>query len=152
MRRNSASLPALLSALQFRSARADGLQALDESEWPELLEFCDLAHLTLPLWRNCADRLPDWVRERMEQNASDNAKRFDNVKRIYLELAKALEDVQVEYLVLKGFAQYPGYVEDPRLRMQSDIDLYCPSGSILRAQDALLTLRYQPLRGLENLP
>jgi hypothetical protein len=152
MRRNSASLPALLSALQFRSARAEGLQALDESEWPELLEFCDLAHLTLPLWRNCADLLPDWVRERMEQNASDNAKRFDNVKRVHLELAKALENVQVEYLVLKGFAQYPGYVEDPRLRMQSDIDLYCPSGSILRAQDALLRLGYEPLRGLENLP
>jgi hypothetical protein len=100
---------------------------LDESAWHELLEFCDLAHLTLALWRNCRDMdvLPDWVRERMQRNASDNARRFDNIKRAYLELAKALEDVQVEHLVIKGFAQYPGYVEDPRLRMQSDIDIYC---------------------------
>jgi hypothetical protein len=128
------------------------LRALDESEWHELLGFCDFAHLTLLLWRNCADVLPNWVRERMERNASDNAKRFDNVKRVYLELAKVLEDVQVEYLVLKGFAQYPGYVENPRLRMQSDIDIHCPPESILRARDALLSLGYHPLRGLEHLP
>ena len=128
------------------------MRALDESGWHELLEFCDFAHLTLLLWRNCADVLPDWVRERMERNASDNAKRFNNLKRIYLELAKVLEDVQVEYLVLKGFAQYPGYVENPRLRMQSDIDIHCPPESILRARDALLSLGYHPLRGLEHLP
>jgi hypothetical protein len=152
MRRNPALLPALLSALRFHGAHSEALQALDEPEWHELLEFCDLAHLTLPLWRNCADVLPDWVRERMERNSSDNARRFDNIKRVYLELSKALDDVQVEYLVIKGFAQYPGYVEDPRLRMQSDIDIYCPSESILRARDALLNLGYQPLRGLENLP
>jgi hypothetical protein len=154
MRRNPAPLPALLSALQFRRAHPEALQMLDESAWHELLEFCDLAHLTLALWRNCRDMdvLPDWVRERMQRNASDNARRFDNIKRAYLELAKALEDVQVEHLVIKGFAQYPGYVEDPRLRMQSDIDIYCLSGSILRARDALLSLSYQPLLGLENLP
>jgi hypothetical protein len=154
MRRNSALLAALLPLLQFRSPRPEALQALHESDWPELLEFCDLAHLTLPLWRNCRDAevLPDWVRARMERNGADNARRFDNIKRAYSELAKTLEDVQVEYLVIKGFAQYPGYVEDPRLRMQSDIDIYTPSGSILRAQDALLSLGYQPLRGLEKLP
>jgi hypothetical protein len=152
MRRNPAPLPALLSALQFRAAHPEALRVLGESEWHELLEFCDLAHLTLPLRQNCGDVLPDWVRARMERNASDNAKRFDNVKRVYLELAKAIKDVQVEHLVIKGFAQYPGYVEHPRLRMQSDIDIYCPSESILHARDALLSLGYQPLRGDENLP
>jgi hypothetical protein len=97
MRRIPHHVQALLSALQFRSAHPEALQALGESEWRELLEFCDLAHLTLPLWRNCSDVdvLPDWVRERMERNAFDNAKRFENIKRDYLELSKALEDVQV---------------------------------------------------------
>ena len=154
MPQNPALLPALLSALQFHGAHFEALQALDESEWCELLEFCDLAHLTLPLWRNCrdVDVLPDWVRERMKRNASDNAKRFDNINGVYLEMSKALGDLQVEYLVIKGFAQHPGYVEDPRLRMQSDIDIYCPLESILRARDALLSLGYQPLLGLENLP
>ena len=152
MRRIPHYVRALLSALQFRGDDPEGLRSLDESEWRELLEFSDLAHLTLPLWRNCADVLPDWVRERIERNVSDNAKRFDNVNHVYLEVAKALDDVQVEYLVLKGFAQYPGYVEDPRLRMQSDIDLYCPEDGILRARDALLNLGYEPICGLERLP
>jgi MFS family permease len=152
MRRIPHHVQALLSALLFHDAHYDRLQSLDESEWRELLEFCDLAHLTIPLLQNCRHVLPDWVRERIERNASDNAKRFERIKRIYLEMAKALEDVQVEYLVIKGFAQYPGYVEDPRLRMQSDIDLYCPSESIFRARDQLLNLGYRPLRGLEHLP
>src|ERR1700683_1712182 len=138
MRRKPAPLPALLSALQFHGAHPEALEALDDSACHELRECCGLAHLPLPLWRDCADVFPGWVRERLERNASDNARRFDNIKRVYLELAKALEDVQVEYLVIKGFAQFPGYVEDPRLRMQSDIDIYCPPESILRATDALL--------------
>jgi MFS family permease len=152
MRRIPHHVQALLSALQFRSAHPEALQSLDDPEWHELLQFCDLAHLTFPLGRTCRDVLPDWVRERIEQNASDNAKRFENIKHVYSELAKALDDAQVEYLVIKGFAQYPGYVEDPRLRMQSDIDIYCPSESIFHARDQLLSLGYQPLRGLEHLP
>ncbi len=152
MRRIPHFLDALLSALQFRSAHPEALQTLDESEWHDLLEFCDLAHLTLPLWRNCGNVLPGWVRGRMERNASDNAKRFERIQLVYLELAKAFADVQVEYLVIKGFTQYPGYVEDPRLRMQSDIDIYCPSNSIFRARDQLIALDYEPLRGLEKLP
>jgi hypothetical protein len=157
MRRIPHNVRGLLAALKFHGADLQGLRSLDESEWRELLEFSDLAHLTLHLWRNCADVLPVWVRERIQRNAADNAKRFDNVKRVYLEAGKALDDAQVNYLVLKGFAQYPGYVEDPRLRMQSDIDLYCPSehcpeDGILRARDALLNLGYEPIRGLERLP
>ncbi len=143
---------ALLAALKFQDAQPEALRSLDESEWRELLEFTDLAHMTFPLWRTCTNFLPDWVRERLERNAADNALRFQNIKAVYLELATALADVEVEHLVIKGFAQYPGYVEDPRLRMQSDIDLYCPSESILCARDKLLTLDYQPLRGLEHLP
>jgi MFS family permease len=138
------SVQALLATLQFRNAYPEALASLDESQWHELLQFCDLAHLTFPLWRNSGDVLPGWVEERIEANASDNAKRFERIKHAYLEVANALEQVHVEHLVIKGFAQYPGYVEDPRLRMQSDIDLYCPSESIFRARDKLLTLGYQP--------
>jgi MFS family permease len=143
---------ALLSALQFQNAEPGELAALHETEWQELLEFCDLAHLTFPLLQSGRNVLPGWVRERLEQNAADNANRFENIKLVYSEMAKVFADAQVEHLVIKGFAQYPGYVEDPRLRMQSDIDIYCPSPSILRARDQLLSLGYEPQRGLERLP
>jgi predicted MFS family arabinose efflux permease len=143
---------ALLAALKFQGAQPEALRSLHDSEWRDLLEFTDLAHMTFPLWRTCTNLLPNWVRERLERNAADNTLRFQNIKAVYSELATALTEVEVEHLVLKGFAQYPGYVEDPRLRMQSDIDLYCPSESILCARDKLLTLGYQPLKGLEHLP
>ncbi len=150
MRRIPHHVRALLSALQFRDPNLEGLRSLQESEWRELLQFCDLAHLTFALWRNCGNVLPAWVRERIERNASDNAKRFERIKDVYAELAAALDDAHIQYLVLKGFAQYPGYVEDPRLRMQSDIDIYCPSESIFRARDKLLTLGYQTPQILED--
>jgi MFS family permease len=152
MRQIPHHVQAFLLALRFQSVQMETLQSLDKSQWQELLEFCDLAHMTFPLWRNCGEILPGWVRERIERNASDNAKRFERIKQVYLEVGKALDDVHAEYLLIKGFAQYPGYVEDPRLRMQSDIDFYCPSGSIFRARDKLLTLGYQPMTGLEQLP
>jgi predicted MFS family arabinose efflux permease len=150
MRQIPHHIQALLAALQFRNADPEALRSLDESEWHALLEFCDLAHLTFPLWRNSGDVLPPWVRKRIELNASDNAQRFERIKQIYSELATALDDAHVEYLVIKGFGQYPGYVEDPRLRMQSDIDLYCSSESIFRARDKLLTLGYEPREELEH--
>src|ERR1700722_2486035 len=152
MRRIPHCVEALLSALQFRGANFERLKSLDESEWRELLAFSNLAHMTFPLWQNCGSVMPDWVRARLARNVSDNANRFENIKVAYLELARALDEVQVEYLVIKGFAQSPGFVEDPRLRMQSDIDIYCPTDAILRARDKLLSLGYEPLRGLEQLP
>jgi len=152
MRRIPQHVQALLSALQFRDAHPEALQSLSESEWNQLLPFCDLAHFTFPLWRNSGGFLPEWVRARIERNASDNALRFERIKQVYGELARTLDEARLEYLVIKGFAQYPGYVEDPRLRMQSDIDLYCPSESIFRARDKLMALGYQPLTGLEHLP
>ncbi len=90
MRRIPHNVQALLSALQFQDAHAEALQLLGESEWHELLEFCDLAHLTLSLLPDCRNFLPPWVRQRIEQNAWDNRERFERIKNVYLELAKGV--------------------------------------------------------------
>ena len=57
-----------------------------------------------------------------------------------------------EHLVLKGFTHFPAFVDDPRLRMQSDIDLFCPPESIQEARDALLSIGYEPQQGFEHQP
>jgi len=132
----------LLQAMRFRSPQTEALAALQDSQWTELLSFCDLMHLTLPLGRTCADVLPDWVRSRIERNFADNAQHFDRVKASYSEVAHALRENAIECLVIKGFAQYPAFVEDPRLRPQSDIDLFSPRESVFRARDTLLQLGY----------
>lgn len=136
-------IAALLPALQLRGSQMEALQALSDSEWSWLLAFCDLAHLTLPLAQLRKDGIPRWVVERLDRNAADNAMRFDRVKATYAEIANALSSADVKYIVLKGFAQYPEFVKSPQLRMQSDIDLYCPAGEIERASAALLALGYR---------
>ncbi len=43
---------AVLEALQLRGAETLGLWELTDAKWQDLLSFCDLAHLTLPLVRS----------------------------------------------------------------------------------------------------
>jgi hypothetical protein len=114
-------------------------------------------HLTLPLFRIHGDDLPDWVRSRLAQNLGDNTARFERIKSAYSEIAEHLHDLALDHLVLKGFAQYPSFIDDPRYRMQSDLDLFCPADQISRVRDALAALGYDPLLGLhppggEHLP
>jgi hypothetical protein len=147
-----AYVSALLAALKFQGAQPELLRALDDAEWRRLLPYCDEMHLTLHLGQVCRDQLPDWVRLRIDRNLSHNTQRLALLETAYAELAHALGSAGAEHLVLKGFAQWPGYARDSRLRMQFDIDLYSPPESISRARDVLLGLGYEPLEGMENVP
>ncbi len=135
---------ALMEALQLEGSNTDALFALDTIEWRRLLEFCDLSHLALALSQIDLARAPEWVRGRLERNARDNARRFEHVQAAYIEAAAALRHAGVPHVVLKGFTQCPDYVSDPHLRMQSDIDLYCPQPQIETAQAALMGIGYRP--------
>jgi hypothetical protein len=138
---------ALMDALQLEGSNTDALLALDDSDWRRLVEFCDLAHLTLPLCQVRLAGIPEWVVRRLDENVADNAQRFERVRTAYIEAAEAMRRAGVAHLVLKGFTQAPDYVKDPRLRMQSDIDIYCPQHQIETAHAALTKLGYQPAGG-----
>jgi Uncharacterised nucleotidyltransferase len=133
---------ALMDALQLQDADTSALKALTDREWEALLSFSDLAHLTLSLFDLPGDGFPAWVADRLSQNASDNAARFERVKRTYREAAAALVNANVEFLVLKGFTQAPDYVRSGRLRMQSDLDIYCPAGATELAAKTLRSIGY----------
>lgn len=134
---------ALIAALQLKGATTESLLELEGHEWESLLKFCDPAHLTLPLAQIAVSSFPSWVSERLKKNLADNAARFARVEATYKEAAAALSQAGVEYIVLKGFTQSPDYVRDARLRMQSDLDLYCPKKMIGRAREALTSIGYQ---------
>lgn len=140
---------ALMDALQFEGANLDTLLMLEDADWHRLLEFCDLAHLSLSLAQMDLTGVPQWVPDRLEQNVSDNSQRFERVGAAYAEAATALLQADVSHLVLKGFAQAPCYVADPRLRFQSDIDLYCLGSQIEAARAALTTIGYSPVEELD---
>jgi MFS family permease len=139
---------AVLSALRFRGDRREGLRNLTASEWEDLLSRWTIHRLMIPLWQTCGDDLPEWVWARIDQSLADNGERLERIKADYSDFAKALRETSVEHLVIKGFTLWPGFVEHPRFRLQSDIDVYCPPESILAARDALFKLGYEPEKGL----
>ena len=150
MRNVPTHIAAALEALKFSGARREGLRTLGQPEWTDLLSRWEFLRLMVPLRLECGDDLPEWVRSQIDRNLSDNAVRFERVKAVYLEFVDALRETGAEHLVLKGFAQAPDYVEHPRFRLQSDIDILCPPESILRARDALSALGYEPFKGLDH--
>jgi hypothetical protein len=133
----------LLEALQFRGASMDGLKQLDEAAWEALLAFCDRAHLTLLLSDLPAGVAPAWVTARIRVNVLDNTRRTNNILEAYRNVSQALGEAHLEHLVIKGFSQYPGFVKDANLRMQSDIDIFLPAESILFARDIILKMGYE---------
>jgi len=150
-------LSALMAALRLQGASIEGLQKLTDEKWHELLDFADLSHMALSLSQVPYEGFPSWVIERLRENAAHNAERFERVKSTYLEAATALEGAQIEHLVLKGFTQSPHYVRDPRLRVQSDIDLFCPREETERARTALEGIGYESAKsghngGADHLP
>jgi len=134
---------AVISALNFRSPQPELLQTLDDPEWQQLLVFGDQMHLTIPLVQACSNYCPSWVRSKVERNIADNAQRFQMIKTTYAEIADVLRKADVDHLVLKGFTKTPEYAPDPRHRIQSDIDLFCPSETVFRARDALSALGFR---------
>jgi hypothetical protein len=149
---NPRYVTALISALNLRSPQPELLRTLDDSEWQRLLVFGDQMHLTIPLAQACNDYLPTWVRTRVERNIADNSLRFQMIKTTYSEVAVALRRADVDYLVLKGFTKTPDYAPDPRHRIQSDIDLFCPAEAVFSARDALSTLGFRTQHGFDDMP
>jgi hypothetical protein len=140
---------ALLEALQLHGATTDALLELEHSDWERLLELSDSAHLTLALAQLPSAGFPAWVVDRLQKNLADNALRYERVQALYKEVVSALTRAGVPHLVLKGFTQSPDFVEDPRHRMQGDIDLFCPQGHIASAVAAVEKIGYKPCSDID---
>jgi hypothetical protein len=155
-RKQSSSLPpfftAVMAALRLDEPQPQALGLLSDPEWRQLLAFCDLAHITLPLANQCEALAPAWVQSRLKQNLADNRAHGIKIAEAYSEIAAALADASVDHLVFKGFTQCPDFASTLDIRMQSDIDLYCPRTSISAAQEVLQKLGYTADGTLEKYP
>ena len=135
---------AVLSALQFEGGCTEELQTLTDAEWKDLFLRWDFHRCMIPLRQICGDTLPEWVRLQIDQRLADNAERLERIKADYFRFSNASRLKGASHVVVKGFSLWPGFVDHPRLRLQSDIDIYCPPESILLARDALVELGYEP--------
>src|SRR5262249_9322117 len=138
----------LLDVLKFSGARAGELRSITDSEWRKILSHWSTVRLTLPLRHRFGDELPDWVRAEIDENIADNLERYRRIKTDYLEIANALRQAGIGHLVLKGFAQWPGYMQGPHLRAQTDIDLYVPPETVFNAREVVCCLGYTWQEGL----
>src|SRR5678815_1472621 len=140
----STPLLTVLRSLSLEQDRRSDLRSIPDGEWRRLLELMDRSQLTLPLAVRCPSELPEWVQERLAGNLQNNAIRHDRTLDAYREVARVLRSRSVDFMVLKGFSQWPRYCDDLRYRPQYDLDLYCPPDAIEPALAAIQSLGYEP--------
>lgn len=115
-----------------------------DSEWPELLRFCDRTQMTLLLENIQASRVPEWVRRKVEARAARNAERGERLWAAYEEISRQFRAVAIDFAVLKGFTRLP--FGEWRQRVQYDLDVLIEPDSAGRAIEALAQLGYAPHR------
>ena len=140
----STPLLTVLRSLSLGQDRRSELRGIPDGEWRRLLELMDRSQLTLPMAVRCRRELPEWVQKRLAGNLQNNAIRHDRTLVAYQEVARVLRSRSVEFMVLKGFSQWPHYCDDLRNRPQYDLDLYCPPEAIEPALEAIQSLGYEP--------
>ena len=119
--RSRDSARAILDAFRF-DGRPHSLAGLARGD----MEFADRAQLTLLLSRF---DLAAPVREHVEAALARNTVRVERVRAAYQEIAP-----RFEHVVLKGFTHAPAFIDDVRLRVQYDLDLYVPPSEHGRAR------------------
>ena len=140
-------MAAVLGALGFRDSSAEQLRKIPDSQWRQVLEFCDRSGLTLLLAAKCRESLPESVRLRSEKNWEANGWRFAKLKQEYFQIAERLRSLGIDHILLKGFLQAPRFVPSALLRAQYDIDVLCSPADVERARQTLVELGFEPLGG-----
>ena len=130
---------ALLGSLRFDGSAPD-LAGFNEAEWKSALYFFDRHQLTL-LPRG---RFPESVQRRLDQNLAANRERIRRMKQAFWQVQDTLDAAGIEFVVLKGFANWDRFTADPERRLQYDLDLYCP-GAAIDARTALKSLGYESI-------
>src|ERR1700737_4856701 len=105
----STPLLTVLRSLSLGEDRRSDLGSIADAEWRRLLALTDRSQLTLPLAVRCRHEVPAWVQERLDGNLQNNAIRHDRILDAYQEVARVLSSKGIDFMVLKGLAQWPHY-------------------------------------------
>jgi hypothetical protein len=143
---------AVLAAFHLTQPRPELLLRATDQEWRQALAFCDRSQLTLALHRLYRERMPAWVSERTEADASKNSLRLTAIRGLYRNLSEWLSAAGIEFVALKGLTQCPEFWPQPESRVQYDIDLYVPHVRILPARDLLLGHGFESVSGMDRSP
>lgn len=139
-------------ALRFDGDHSRELETIPSRKWPEFLDLCDEAHISLALAAKCGEAAPEELRFRLTRNAA----RHERIVEAHREIAAAMEAHGVDFLVLKGLTHAGLWNNTARHRPQYDIDLYAPPRMREAAVLALESLGYkvceEESKGSDHLP
>jgi hypothetical protein len=139
-------------ALRFDEDCSRGLEVISSRKWPEFLDLCDEAHISLALAARHGHTAPEPLRSRLARNAA----RHERIVAAHREIAAAMEAYGVDFLVLKGLTHAGLWNDAARHRPQYDIDLFAPPGMRQAAVRALESLGYkvceEESKGSDHLP
>jgi MFS family permease len=144
-----AEIAAALDALRF-DGQKKRLPPLDPARRARLLSWCDRNQVTLFLGHE--PDLPEWAAAHAARRRAANRLRVGRARAVYAEISRALDAAGAGHLMLKGFTHWGRYLPDPVLRVQYDLDLYCPPHSLYPAQRALEALGYRGVREMADFP
>jgi hypothetical protein len=116
--------------------------SLDDSEWRDLLAFCDQTQMTLLLENAPGAGLPSGILREIEVRRSKNIERGERLWAAYEEIARGFETAGIDFVVLKGFTHFA--YSEWRQRVQYDIDLLVEPAAAQRAVAVLTALGYRP--------
>jgi hypothetical protein len=124
------------------------LLSFSHREWMRNLGVLDRTGLTLPLYARlltngeCSD-LPRRTIEALEARRIDNTNRMQGMLEAFGLAARALQQVGVSFVCVKGFSLFPEFLWEPWQRHQIDFDLMVAPDDTLPAQAALEPLGYK---------
>lgn len=155
----------LLDYLNFqdRGAGAVGeLRTASESDWRRGLRMTDTAGLTLHLLAGLRSRghfqwVPAPIRARLQENEKDHTARVAAMSREFVEFNRLLQSRGLQYLAIKGLANFPDFVDCLEHRVQYDHDFLVAPGDLECARQLFLELGYFPLEtnhrlAIDHLP
>jgi len=96
--------------------------------------------------------MPQWVRERVDENAVKNIARLRGIEEVYRMLAGRLTTAGIPFVALKGITHSALFGGNPENRVQYDIDVFTPDETVFAARDLLMACGYEPIEGMEALP
>jgi hypothetical protein len=133
---------ALLSLCQSNPKYMDRLSALLPSEWRKLLRWLDASGLSLYFADrvdelNLQHSLPLAVRQRLQQNLSDNRACMRGLLKETVELQAEFQRANVSHAVLNGFSLCPSSMPMSELGHQLAVEFLIDESGVTRAREIL---------------
>jgi hypothetical protein len=130
------------------------LLRLSPRQWKTLLAWLDSSGMALYLLEHLTllgthDALPAVIRQRLQQNMDDNAKRTRGMVEESVALQLEFQKAGLSYAVMKGLSLSPVAVPRPELRHQFDLDYLVSESSAPEAR-RILERRGYNLHSIHN--